>query len=182
MTRLKKRKFYDSTYVPRENRKAAILACITLWSLIFFFVITKFILGTVDIVGHSMLPTLKDQERYVINRIAYNFQPPDRNDIVAVVSISDHELIVKRVVGLPHDRIRFDGDRLWVNDRLFKEAYASSPFSGSDAEQIWDLREKEYFVLGDNMNHSEDSRSFGPVPEEYIVGRIVLRWKLFDGF
>ncbi|MCH7504769.1 hypothetical protein IID04_03965, partial [PVC group bacterium] len=73
MTRLKKRKFYDSAYVPHENRKATILACIMLWSLIFCFVITKFILGTVDIVGHSMLPTLKDQERYVINRIAYNF-------------------------------------------------------------------------------------------------------------
>lgn len=182
MTLLKKRKLFDFTFVPYENRKAYILACIMFWSLIFFFVIAKFILGTVDIVGHSMHPTLKDQERYVINRIAYNIRPPGRNDIVAVVSISGSELIVKRVVGLPHDRIRVDGKGFWVNDKLFKEVYANDPSLEFHVEHVWNLGEKEYFVLGDNMNHSEDSRHFGPVPEEYIVGRIVLRFRLFDGF
>lgn len=130
---------------------------------------------TVD--GPSMLPTLHSGERLLIDKLTYRFREPHRGEIVVFRYPADpsHHFI-KRVIGLPGDRIDIRGGVVYVNGVALDEEYTSSPTYGRFTSGV--VPDGHYFVLGDNRNNSQDSRSplVGYVPKKLITGRALVRY------
>lgn len=149
-----------------------LLGAVALAVVIILFVARAF---TVD--GPSMQPTLRTGERLLIDKITYRLRYPHRGDVVVFRYPSDpSQYYIKRVVGLPGDVIRITGGFLHVNGHVIHEEYTNGPTLGEFGP--YKVPEDHFFVLGDNRNNSEDSRSrsVGPVPRELIVGRAVMRY------
>lgn len=122
--------------------------------------------------GYSMVPTLKNGEYVLVNRLAYRFGQPQRGDII-VFRRMDEDLI-KRVIGLPGDTVRIVDGVVQVNGRTLQEPYIAAPphYNGE-----WLVPEGELFVLGDNRNDSSDSHVWGTLPLQSVIGRaIVIYW------
>ncbi len=122
--------------------------------------------------GRSMYPTLSPEERVLFDRLAYRRDEPRRGDIVLASHPKRPRLrIVKRVVGLPGDRVAVDGGRCWVNGTPYGEATdADAPASA----RTWTLGDDEWLLLGDSPYASTDSRDFGPVGRDLIHARAWL--------
>lgn len=131
--------------------------------------------------GRSMQPTFENGERLIVSRVHYLVREPLRGDVVVFNSLDPNEIgimLIKRVVGLPGEEVKFIDQQLHINDQLVDEPYileACRQFS-CDSDEVWALGENEYFVMGDNRNNSQDSRRFGPVPIENVVGHVVFRY------
>jgi len=142
-----------------------------------YFVISHFVLQTVQVVGESMIPTLHDSQQYLLNRWVYYFRAPKRNEVVVLRDPSDKGFAVKRVIGMEGDKVVFRRGRVYVNDHELKEPYlvpGMSTFPCPDTkEQVFILQKDQYFVLGDNRRNSTDSRAYGPVSRQSILGLIV---------
>lgn len=127
--------------------------------------------------GRSMQPTFQDSERLIVSRIHYLLEAPDRGDIVVFNSVDAFDpdvMLIKRVVGLPGDTVKIENDNVFINGVQISEPYINELCNCTDNETV--LGEGEYFVMGDNRNNSRDSRSFGAVPIDHIVGRVVFRY------
>ena len=128
--------------------------------------------------GASMTPSLLPGDQVLVDASAYRTSAPSRGDLVVFSSpqaAGRHD--VKRVVGLPGERVEMRGGTLAVDGREIAEPYLGGlPSSVGLGEAAWDLRGGEYFLLGDNRAHSTDSRDFGPVPAASTVGRAWLRY------
>lgn len=132
-----------------------------IWVINFFF----FQICFVD--GNSMQPTLKDGQMLLVQK--YNFQV-NNNDIVVIKK--NNKIIIKRVIGIQKDRISIIDGYVYVNMNKVDDRYIENP--GNVIHEIT-LKENEYFVLGDNRNHSVDSRfdEIGIIEKKNIVGKIV---------
>lgn len=133
-----------------------------------------------SIIGDSMSPTLSNGQEIYINRVVYNFTSPKRNDVIVFMPPSNENshYYVKRVIGLPGETIQIKGGRIFINGKLYDEnrdIYDLIADPGI-AEDELTLGKDEYFVLGDNRNNSEDSRSanIGPIKKSMIFGRAWL--------
>lgn len=149
-----------------------ILTAAALATLILLFVARAF---TVD--GPSMQPTLQSGERLLIDKISYYFREPSYGDVIVFRYPADpSQYYIKRVVGLPGDVISIARGMLFVNGQPIVEEYINGPTFGTFGP--YTVPEGHYFVLGDNRNNSEDSRSarVGPIPRELIVGRAAVRY------
>jgi signal peptidase I len=126
-------------------------------ALALYFVI-DFAVGRVRVQKISMEPTLMPGEILLVNKLEYKFGPMERGDIITFHFPLDPSMdYVKRIIGLPGDRVVVQGGQVWVNDRLLYEPYISA------ADNL--------FVLGDNRNPSEDSHAWGYVPAENVIGK-----------
>ena len=146
---------------------AAVLAL-----LIMTFVARAF---TVD--GSSMVPTLHDGERLMVDKLTYRFRAPQRGEIVVFrYPLNPREHYIKRIVGVPGDVVEVRDGRVYVNGTPLDEPYLDAPTLGYFAPVR--VPPDHYFVLGDNRNNSEDSRDpkVGFVPRELIEGRAVWRY------
>ncbi len=136
-----------------------------------------FIARAYTVNGDSMLPTLHHGERLLIDKISYRFIEPSRGEIIVFKNPSNtREQFVKRVIGLPGDKVAIIQGVVYINDQPIEEDYTLAPARIGFAPQI--VPEGTYFVLGDNRNNSEDSRfsRVGFLPRELIVGRAVWRY------
>jgi signal peptidase I len=133
--------------------------------------------------GSSMMPTFVDGERLIVSRVHYLLTRPNRGDIVVFNSLEGDEImLIKRVIGEPGDVVEWRDHQLYLNEHLVEEDYINEPCT-SCPNETWILEADEYFVMGDNRNHSRDSRVFGPVPIDHIVGRVVFRyWPMYPKF
>jgi len=147
------------------------------------YLVINFILQTVHVIGSSMYPTLKDQDYLIATRIDYRLHPPERGDIIIMRDpFNSHMDFIKRVVAVPGDRLLIRGGEVFVNGRLLQEPYISPEAwtenadypPGNDPAGVL-LRPDDYFVLGDNRNHSSDSRVFGVVHRDQIEARAWIR-------
>ena len=128
-----------------------------------------------------MEPLLLDGERIVVNKFIYRFQPIERGDVVVFWYPRDPSVsFIKRVVGLPGDLVEIRSGRLIVNGVPAREAYLPEALRDGDSFPATEVRKGYYFVLGDHRRSSNDSRTWGEVPEKYIYGRAVFRFWPFD--
>ncbi|HET7143652.1 MAG TPA: signal peptidase I [Anaerolineales bacterium] len=125
--------------------------------------------------GFSMRPTLEDGEFVLVSKMSYRFGHVDRGDIIVFhFPMNPDEELIKRVIGLPGDHISVQSGILSVNGQVVNEPYiASTPsYSGE-----WDVMDGKLFVLGDNRNNSNDSKDWGLLPLEKVVGKaVVIYW------
>ncbi len=157
---------------------------IVIISLVIILPIRYFIIQPFYVKGASMEPTFHDHQYLIIDEIGYRFNEPKRGDIVVFrYPQNPQEYFIKRVIGLPGERVEVrDGSVYVYNDKypegfvLDESAYLADNIKTYDlSEEIVTLRDNEYFVLGDNRNASKDSRSFGPVNKSFLTGRVMFR-------
>ena len=122
--------------------------------------------------GFSMEPTLHNGEFVIVNKLAYQLGDPTHADVIVFRYPRDPDQeYIKRVIGLPGDRVRIINGQVYVNDKLIEEPYiAAAPRYQSE----WVVPDNSLFVLGDNRNNSSDSHNWGPVPMEYVIGRALF--------
>ncbi len=167
----KKRVFFDWKYFPTENRRAYAWACILFWSVLMYFFFQRYVVGVGIVTGRSMLPNLRENEYYLVNKYIYHFTPPQRGDIVILrVTTYAEDIYVKRVIGLAGETLQIRRGQVYVNGQPLDEPYVS----GKTFPDVGPIRIEEgtYFVLGDNRPDSQDSRQFGAVPLKQIEGKI----------
>ncbi len=128
--------------------------------------------------GVSMALSLMPGEQALVDVSAYRASVPERGDIVALHAPNARgRRDVKRVIGLPGERVALREGMLYVNGRELAEPYLGGlPSSIGLGEASWRLGVGEYILLGDNRAHSTDSRSYGPVDSSRIIGRVWLRY------
>lgn len=155
-----------------EAIKIALLAGITI-ALVRYFLFKPFYVK-----GQSMEPNFEEHDYLIIDELSYRFRAPERGEVVVFHSPINSDFYLKRVVAMPGERVKVDGNKVIVyNDehpqgKILEEKYVVEPTPGS---VTYTLNDHEYFVLGDNRDASYDSRRFGPINESAIVGRVWLR-------
>ncbi|WP_019242329.1 MULTISPECIES: signal peptidase I [Bacillus] len=156
-------------------------------------VIRYFLLAPIVVDGYSMMPTLHDKDRMIVNKIGYTLGDPDRFDIV-VFHAPEKKDYIKRIIGLPGDTIEYKDDTLYVNGKAQKEPYLdeykSQVFDGPLTEDFTlkdipggkeKVPEGYLFVMGDNRRSSKDSRHIGFVSEDKVLGKTsIVYWPFKD--
>ncbi|MFC4738353.1 signal peptidase I [Bacillus daqingensis] len=149
---------------------------------VFSFIVREFMFTNYIVYGQSMMPTIRDGERIIVNKIGYDFMEPERFDLI-IFHADEESDYIKRIIGLPGDDLYYEADTLYVNGEPVEEEFLeeSRTENGSDYFtddfQLEDLTDEQtvpdghVFVLGDNRQNSIDSRQIGYVPMEEIVGR-----------
>ena len=131
-----------------------------------------FLYQPVRVEGTSMLPNLEDQDRLFINKFAFRVGDIHRGDVVVFRYPRDESKnYIKRIVGLPGDRVRIDHGIVLVNGRMLPEPYVPARYTDDRSQPEMRIPVHEYFVLGDHRNISSDSREFGPVERDLIYGK-----------
>ena len=150
-----------------------------LLALVIFFAARLFV-QTFSIDGRSMQQSFEPGQYALVSKASYGLGSPQRGDVVVLYRPGNPtEELLKRVVGLPGEEIAIRGGRVHVNGReLDESAYLGNTESADLSART--VPRGSYFVLGDNRSVSQDSRSFGPVPREAIVGKVVLVYWPFD--
>lgn len=152
-----------------------------------------FVFQPTKVLGHSMDPTLHNEQRIYVSKLSHTFgYPPDYGDIVIIDSrvgrersfkddVLEHPLLrlirgdnnpnmyVKRVIGKPGDVLELKNSKLYRNGELLEEPYLKEAMELT-ADQKWTVPEGNIFVMGDNRNHSKDSREIGFIPFSHILG------------
>jgi len=175
-------RFQTSTAERRPARKKGggaleyLVILLVSFALVFGFV-RPFVMEAFWIPSGSMIPTLEIGDRVLVNKFIYRFTEPSRGDIIVFESVdnSDEDLI-KRVVGLPGDKIAVRGGKLFVNGEPQKEPYTNKKFPDRSFYAQTKVPKNHVFVMGDNRGNSADSRVFGALPEKNIEGEAFLRF------
>jgi len=147
----------------------------TIMLTVLLFMVFRFAVQNYRVDGHSMVPTLQDQQYILVDKAAYLFHPPERGDVIVFAyPLDPTQDYVKRIIGLPGDHVEVDQDgTVFVNGTEIREPYVNpslNPYTPTDLA----LQADQYFVLGDNRGDSSDSRAWGPVPRQNIIGKAAL--------
>ena len=127
--------------------------------------------------GQSMAPTLADQDRLIVNKLAYQLHDPHIGDIVMLYyPIDPKKSFVKRVIAEEGDVVRIENGRVYRNEVPINDDYVLPEYRSHDNWGPQVIPDGYYFVMGDHRNNSSDSRHWGMVPKKYIIGKVQLRW------
>ncbi len=130
--------------------------------------------------GPSMEPSFYSDQRVIVSRVSYYLRQPARGEIVVFQSPDRPGIdppLIKRVIGLPGETVALRDGHVEINGRPLDEEYINEPCNGSRCrDREWQLDADEFFVMGDNRNHSRDSRVFGPVNHANLIGEAVFRY------
>ena len=127
--------------------------------------------------GQSMAPTLADQDRLIVNKLAYRLGEPHVGDIVMLYyPLNPNKSFVKRVIAEEGDQVRVVDGRVYRNDVPMDDGFVPTEYRSHDDWGPQVVPEGYYFVMGDHRNNSSDSRHWGFVPKKYIIGKVQLRW------
>lgn len=157
-------------------------------SLAIILPIRYFIIQPFYVKGASMEPNFYDKDYLIINEFTYRVSAPQRGDIVIFKNPRNtKEFFIKRIIGLPNEKIKIYDNKIFLHNTeypdgaMIEEIYLPE---GSDTRgnEIVELEENEYYVLGDNRNHSLDSRVFGPINKDLMIGKVWVRGWPLDKF
>lgn len=127
--------------------------------------------------GHSMLPNFDTDQFIIVSRLSYILGEPERGDVVVFHFPEDPERdFIKRIIGLPGEKVTILGGRVYIDEELLDEPYIERFCSRISCDGEWLVGEDEFFVLGDNRSASKDSQDFGPVHRKFLVGRAFVRY------
>jgi signal peptidase I len=127
--------------------------------------------------GMSMAPTLQDQDRLIVNKLAYRIGDPKVGDIVMLYyPLKPEKSFVKRIIAEEGDQVRIVDGRVFRNDVPLDDSFVPQEYRSHDDWGPQVIPEGYYFVMGDHRNNSSDSRHWGFVPKKYIIGKVQLRW------
>ena len=150
-------------------------------AVVIALVIHVFLAQSTIVLGQSMEPNLHDEQRLMVEKVSYRLHGPRRGDIVVLPDPTGGLIpLIKRVVGLPGERVTITNGRVYIDGVLLDEPYLTQGTQGDG--RSWLVPPMQVFVLGDNRGNSKDSRYFGPVPLESLLGHAVLRFWPPDKF
>lgn len=165
-------------------------------SIVLYFLISTYLFAPYTVKGHSMDYTFADNDKVFISKIGSNYERGDE----IVFHANENDDYIKRIIGIPGDTIEVVDDILYINGKKVDEPYLdkkkselkSSGVSGNltpdfnieylKSTQSKTVPENMYFVLGDNRQNSTDSRAFGFIKKDSVVGKVVLRYYPFSSF
>lgn len=137
--------------------------------LIFLIVLMIFIIGFIKVYGNSMKPNFQDGEIILYNKIANNYK---RFDVVLVQV--NGVIYVKRIIGMPFENVKYEGNKLYINNIKVKELYKRTNTDDFILDDV--IPRKKYLVLGDNRSKSYDGRNFGLVDFSNIKGKVLFQY------
>lgn len=141
----------------------------TLILSIVLFAAINTISARIRVDGASMEPTLQSGEFVIVNKLSYFFGEPEIGDIIVFHFPRDPDQeYIKRIIGLPGDRVEVKNGKVFVNNMVLLEDYIAAPPVYGD---VWEIPADSLFVLGDNRNNSSDSHNWGTVPLDYVIGK-----------
>ncbi len=176
-----------STPLPAPDKGAAgravlreIVETIALFALV--FTVARVAIGNYSILGQSMEPNYHEEERLLVDKVTPHLLGLNRGDIVIVHSPAQDIELIKRLIGKPGDTIELRDNRVFVNGEPLNEPYLPPDANSGPTRDTnkWTLGPDEYFIMGDNRSFSQDSRVFGPVKMENIIGRALLLYWPFN--
>jgi len=152
-------------------------------ALAIFVVVYRFLFQPHQVKGNSMFDNYHDGEYLLTDKISYRFKEAKRGDVVVFKAPRNEDYdYIKRLVGLPGDQVMIKENHVYVNGQLLDESgyldltIVTRPGSYSREGLTITVPQRAYFALGDNRDNSSDSRDWGPVPEENIVGKAWIRY------
>ena len=173
---------------PPTPAKRSPLGAVLYWArdlllaVIIAIIVILFLYQPVKVEGTSMMPALNDQERIFINKFIYQFNVGqiERGDMVVFWYPNDpSKSYIKRVIGLPGDRVEVDHGTVVINGKRLEEAYVPQEYRDETSMAQRVIPPDEFFVLGDHRSSSNDSRSWGLVPRRFVYGKAVfVYWPL----
>jgi signal peptidase I len=138
-------------------------------AVVIALVINLFLAQATQVLGQSMEPNLHSTQRVVVEKVTYRFlHGPRRGDIVVIDLPGQTEMLIKRVVGLPGESVEVRNGQVYIDGEQLDETWTVRPGGGNYGPQT--IPPLRVFVMGDNRGASNDSRSFGPVAIEHVVG------------
>ncbi len=152
-------------------------------SIVLALGIRQFVAEARFIPSESMKPTLLIDDRLVVEKISYRFNPPKRGDIIVfqapqkaldVVGSTTKDAYIKRVIGLPGDTVEVKDGKVFIDGKALEENYIQAPPNYVLEPET--VPEDQYLVLGDNRNSSSDGHVWGFLPKDTIIGRAVVRF------
>ncbi len=155
-------------------------------AIIVGLLIVRFVGQRTEVIGESMSPTLEDGDNLIVDKITYRFSDPKRFDII-VFPFKENRTVyyIKRIIGLPGETVQIQDGKIYINGIELNEDYGAEPIEDPGiASTPITLGEDEYFVLGDNRNNSQDSRTaaVGNISRDEIFGRAWIRFWPLDSF
>lgn len=151
-------------------------------SLAIFAVVYIFLFQPHQVDGQSMVPNFQNSEYILTDKLSYRLHSPKRGDVVVFHSPQDERVdFIKRILGVPGDIVKISGGHVYLNGVMLSEEYVNEPgavLAGKYMRENMevDVPPGQYIVMGDNRGHSSDSREWGPVTTQQIVGRAFFRY------
>lgn len=145
-----------------------------------------FIVSPQEISGQSMYPTFENGEYILTNKIEYKLHEPGRGDVIVFKSPRNKDIdYIKRIIGIPGDVVSLQNGKFYLNGEKLEESFLAADlftFGGAFLSENSEITVTpgHYFVSGDNRPHSLDSREFGLIPKEDIIGKALIRYWPFD--
>ncbi|PIU75112.1 MAG: signal peptidase I [Candidatus Portnoybacteria bacterium CG06_land_8_20_14_3_00_39_12] len=160
-----------------------------IWELVKIFIVVLVVVVPIRVwvmqpffvSGASMEPNFENGEYLIVDEISYRFSQPQRGDVIVFRYPQDpRQYFIKRIIGLPGESIKINSEGIYISSHsnfgfLLDEASYLSPKPYYYGEAAYTLSEDEYFVMGDNRDASSDSRRWGPVPRQNIIGKTWVR-------
>ena len=169
------RRFFDPNFRPKERRQANVLACVLFWSVLSYLAISRAVISGAQVDGDSMVPTLFNGDRVILNRLRYRVTQPARGEVIALDVPGYAGMSVKRIIGLPGETVQIRNQMVYINGKPLDEPYLAPgilTWPVTLSTNVYEIAPNCYFVLGDNRYESLDSRRFGAVERTWIRGRV----------
>lgn len=147
-----------------------------------FVVVYLFLMQPHQVKGSSMFPTFKDGEYVLSDKVTYRTRDPQYGDVIVFKAPTNENFdFIKRVIAVPGDRVMISAGKFFVNGNSLDETYLPSDYTTRAGQFLHEGAEYEIpvgsvFAVGDNRDHSSDSRDWGPVPYQNIIGRAFFRY------
>lgn len=147
-----------------------------------FVVVYLFLMQPHQVKGSSMYPTFKDKEYLLTDKITYKRSSPSYGDVIVFKApVNENFDFIKRVIALPGQTVMIKDGDVYIDGKVLNEYYLSSDIVTNPGQFLLEgesyvVQPGELMAFGDNRDHSSDSRDWGPVPDQNIVGRVFFRY------